>query len=274
MRGVVSAGMVSALEHLGMSDAFDALYGSSAGAINAAYFLARQAALGTRIYYEDINNASFISWRRLPTRRPVLDLSYLLDEVATTRKRLDAERVIRSPVPLTVMATAIDPVGGATLRDFDSPEDLMAALRAGATMPIVAGGPARFRGRRYFDASLSEPIAVPTAEAEGHTHVLALLTRPSESPRRVSWFDRAVVLPRLRRIAPELAARHLDRGAPYAQLLRDIGQGAGPLGRARVAGLRPAPPVVHKLERREAALRNAARRGFDAVMQAFGAAVR
>ena len=60
MRGVVSAGMVSALEELGLTHAFDAVYGSSAGAINAAYFLAGQARLGTTIYYEDINNARFI----------------------------------------------------------------------------------------------------------------------------------------------------------------------------------------------------------------------
>ena len=31
MRGVVSAGMLTALEHLGYTDAFDAVYGSSAG---------------------------------------------------------------------------------------------------------------------------------------------------------------------------------------------------------------------------------------------------
>jgi predicted acylesterase/phospholipase RssA len=50
MRGVVSAGMVSALEELGLGEAFDAVYGSSAGAINTAYFLAGQAAFGTAIY--------------------------------------------------------------------------------------------------------------------------------------------------------------------------------------------------------------------------------
>src|SRR5262245_41451751 len=64
MRGVVSAGMVWALEDLGLTGAFDAIYGSSAGSINAAYFLGGQAGLGTRIYYEDINNARFIDLRR------------------------------------------------------------------------------------------------------------------------------------------------------------------------------------------------------------------
>jgi hypothetical protein len=75
MRGVVSAGMVSALEDLGLVHAFDAVYGSSAGAINAAYFLAGQAGFGTAIYSEDINNHQFISMRRAIGGRPIVDLA-------------------------------------------------------------------------------------------------------------------------------------------------------------------------------------------------------
>jgi hypothetical protein len=33
MRGCVSAGMVTCLHHLGLADAFDAVYGSSAGCL-------------------------------------------------------------------------------------------------------------------------------------------------------------------------------------------------------------------------------------------------
>ena len=53
MRGIVSAGMVTALEHLALRDVFDAVYGASAGAMNGAYFVAGQAAYGTTIYYEN-----------------------------------------------------------------------------------------------------------------------------------------------------------------------------------------------------------------------------
>ena len=101
MRGVVSAGMVSALEELGLVDSFDNVYGSSAGAINAAYFLAGQAAFGTTIYAEDINNSSFISLGRMLTGRPIVDLGFLIDEVATRRKPLNTARVLASPSPLT-----------------------------------------------------------------------------------------------------------------------------------------------------------------------------
>src|SRR5215469_17428591 len=61
MRGVVSAGMLAGLEYLGLLPAFDVIYGTSAGAINGAYFVAGQAACGASIYYEDISDAQFMS---------------------------------------------------------------------------------------------------------------------------------------------------------------------------------------------------------------------
>ena len=55
LRGVCSAGGVVALEHLGLTDLFDHVYGTSAGVMNASYFLAGEARLGIRVYYEDMN---------------------------------------------------------------------------------------------------------------------------------------------------------------------------------------------------------------------------
>lgn len=270
MRGVVSAGMVSALEALGMTDAFDAVYGSSAGAINAAYFLAGQAALGTTIYFEDINNRRFINLQRPLYGRPILDLGYLIDEVAVTRKPLDVGRVLASRSPLAVLATDVATCSPVVLRNFRAGRHLLDAMRAGATMPIVAGQPAAYLTQRCFDASLTEPIPVPTAEADGHTHIVVLLTRPRETPRRTTMFDRLYVLPRLRRISPALAERYVDRGRPYTALLEQIAAGRGPQGRAQVLGIRPEPPVVSKLECNAAALQQAAARGFEAVMRCCG----
>jgi predicted patatin/cPLA2 family phospholipase len=268
MRGVISAGMVWALEHLGLTTAFDAVYGSSAGAINAAYFLAGQAALGTTIYYEDINNSRFISPWRAVNGRPIVDLGFLIDEVAVRRKPLETARVLSSPTPLSVMATDAATGQRAILRDFKSARDLLDALRAGATMPIVAGPPAAYNAGRYFDASLTEPIPVPTAEAEGHTHILALLTRPGTMRKRPSSFDRLYVGPRLRKLSPALAAQYLNRAAPYSALISCLDNGKGPRGLALVACIR-APIIIPKLERDRAMLVEGAKRGFASVMSVF-----
>jgi predicted patatin/cPLA2 family phospholipase len=274
MRGVISAGMVWALEDLGFGTAFDAVYGSSAGAINAAYFLGGQAGVGTRIYYEDINSREFIDLGRPLRGRPILDLGFLLDHVATARKPLDVARVMRAASPLTVLATDVDAERAAAFTDFQSARDLLDALRAGATMPIVAGTPFGYRGGRYLDASLSEPIPVPTAERAGHTHVLALLTRGGLMRARPSAFDRYFVGPRLKRVSATLATRYLRRAEPYQALLHAIDAGTGPSGQALVLGIRAPGLHVGRLERRGGILEAGAMAGYRAVTAILGADAR
>ena len=64
LRAVCSAGGVVALEHLGLTEVFDHVYGTSAGAMNASYFITGQARLGIRIYYEDMNRRAVVNpWR-------------------------------------------------------------------------------------------------------------------------------------------------------------------------------------------------------------------
>jgi predicted patatin/cPLA2 family phospholipase len=271
MRGVISAGMVWALEDLGLVEAFDAIYGSSAGAINAAYFLGGRAGLGTTIYYEDINSPKFIDLARPLRGRPIVDLGFLLDDVAVTRKELPIARVLASRAPLTIVATDVDAGESHALRSFASGSELVSALRASATMPVVAGGPHMFGGRRYLDASISEPIPVPTAERDGHTHVLALLTRSGAMRPHPSALDRYYVAPRLRRISPVLAARYLTRAEPYGELIRHIDAGTGPLGRSTVLAVRAPGVQISRLERRRTILEEGARRGYAAVVALFDA---
>lgn len=270
MRGVISAGMAAALEELGFTDAFDAVYGSSGGAINGAYFLAGQSRLGATVYYEDINSRDFISLRRALVGRPIVDLGFLLDEVAVRRKVLDADKVIGSRSPLSVIATDVATGSAETLRGFPTREALIEALRAGATMPVVAGPPRTIGGRRMLDASLSQPIPVPAAEADGYTHILVLLTRSGTMASRPSAFDRYYVEPRLRRLSPVLAERYLSRAAPYATLIEHIDAGRGPLGQAEVVAVRATGPNISKLERRREVLEDGARRGRDAVLRLLG----
>jgi predicted patatin/cPLA2 family phospholipase len=261
--------MVSALEHLGLSDAFDEVYGSSAGAINAAYFLAGQAALGTTIYYEDINTSRFISLLRPVWGRPIVDLDFLVNDVMVRRKPLDIDRVLASPAPLAVLATDVATETRVVLRGFPDSRRLLGAMRAGATMPVIAGGPFAYGGRTYLDASLSEPVPVAAAEEDGYTEVVALLTRGGAMRLHPSSFDRYFVGPQLRRISPGLAARYLNRARPYAALAAAIDSGVGPRGRARVLGIRAGGARISKLERGADVLRDAAARGYDAVMAAF-----
>jgi predicted patatin/cPLA2 family phospholipase len=272
MRGVVSAGMIAGLERLRLLDTFDRVYGSSAGAMNAAYLVAGQAEYGSTIYYENINNRRFINLARLVRGRPAVSLDFLVNDVMVRQKPLDTGRLLASPISVHVVATDVDSGRRATFARFASADDVRGALRASATMPIVAGAPYPYRHGRYFDAMLTEPIPTGVAEEEGCTHLVAFLTRPmsARGPGR-SAFERLVVIPRLRRVAPRLAVVYEQRDARYHEALTQIDRGLGPAGRALVLPIRPGGIPVGKLERGSAVLREGARAGADAVIEALSA---
>src|SRR5581483_4629326 len=63
MRGVVSAGMTAAIEQLGLRDSFDEVHGASAGAFNAAFFIAGQASYLTALYPHGFGDPTFVNLR-------------------------------------------------------------------------------------------------------------------------------------------------------------------------------------------------------------------
>ncbi len=59
-RGIVTGAMLMALLDMGLRDACDAVYGASAGAINATYFLTSQPE-GLDLYTGPLGSSRFIS---------------------------------------------------------------------------------------------------------------------------------------------------------------------------------------------------------------------
>jgi len=271
MRGVISAGMVVAIQQLGLVHAFDAVYGSSAGAMNGAYMLAGQAPFGTTVYYEDINNRNFIDFGRPLHGRSIVDLDFLVDDVMNRRKRLDVDAVRRSPVPLHMLATHVSSGDRHVFSSWTDRNDFLHGLRAGASMPILAGPPYAYRDTHYWDALLTEPIPVRTAEASGFSHIVALLTRPrGHGGPRMSLVERLVILPRMRAVSPDLADRYETRGLEYAELVQGVWRESGPDGRAAVLPIAPSSLVVGKVEKRREVLVEGAIAGALAVFDGFG----
>ena len=133
MRGCVSAGMVCALHHLGLRDAIDVVYGSSAGSIVGAYFISGQLPwFGPEVYYDKLTTAGkeFIDTSRLlrvlglgladprlfkdvlarrNNGKPVLSLPFLLKQTMQVTKPLDWQKFAdRQKVqPLRVVASGL-----------------------------------------------------------------------------------------------------------------------------------------------------------------------
>ncbi len=223
MRGVVSAAMLQALEQSGMLETFDTVYGSSAGAINGTYFLSSQVTSCITIYFEDINNSSFISLGRFLTRRPVMSLDYVLDDVLARRKVLDWRAVLGSAVELKIAATSLNRLGVQLLHGFRDRAHLFAALRASSSIPLIAGPPAEIDGERFLDALLFEPIPFYSAVEDGCSHVLVLLTRPDGTLNgKPSLFERHVLGRWIASLEPRLRDAYLAQEHAYDGQIRRL----------------------------------------------------
>ena len=142
LRGAVSAGMCAVLEATGLVNAFDRIYGVSAGALNGCATATRHAALSAT-HYEDAVRRRVINPVRPFRGQPVIDLDLLFDDVIAARKPLAFERLAGGP-DFRSLATSLDTL---TLRFACSLASLMRGRcsKPSALAPRCLGSPGKPR---------------------------------------------------------------------------------------------------------------------------------
>ncbi|HTR92620.1 MAG TPA: patatin family protein [Trebonia sp.] len=177
MRGTVSAGMALALHELGLVSAFDAVYGSSAGAITGAWLVSSEPDR-LRGWADPDYAKTLIRWSALLRGRPVVDVRALVEYVYQTEFPMDFASILASPVEYHPLGTDAETGESTDLRPLiGDPAELRLALRASASLPLLAGPPVELRGQRFFDAGVAESIPFRTPHAQGATHILVLRSR-------------------------------------------------------------------------------------------------
>ncbi len=185
MRGTVLAGMALALHELGVVSAFDAVYGSSAGAITGAWLLSSTPE-GLRGWADPDYAKTLIRWSSLLRGRPVVDVHTLVEVVYQTEFPMDFDSVLASPVEYHPLGTDAQTGESTDLGPLIAgPVELRLALRASASLPFLAGPPVELGGRRFYDAGVAESIPFRTPLAQGATHVLLLRSRRPLAPEQV-----------------------------------------------------------------------------------------
>lgn len=180
-RATYSSGMVLALEESGLTDCFDAVYGSSAGALAGSWLVGAQAAHCCAGWYRPGLMERVTRPGRGLRGRPVVDVEYLIHTVGETIVPFDWQAVLDAEIPLHPVATDVETGEAVDLHDtIVDKASLQLALRASAAVPLLAGLPIEIDGRRYVDAAVAEPIPFHTALSQGATHVLVLRTRRAD----------------------------------------------------------------------------------------------
>jgi predicted patatin/cPLA2 family phospholipase len=285
MRGSVSAGMALAIHELGLLEAFDAVYGASAGALTAAWLLSSKPQ-GILSCIDPRITRACIRATNLLRGRPMVDVERLVEDIYIREYPLDFASVLDTPIELHLLATDI--ATGEPRDLFSEMTDgkaLRLALRASTALPVLAGRPVEFGGRRYFDAGLAESIPFRQALRDGATHVLVLrskaihdvpATTGAEESVLPSLGARFVAKVALRRHTPQLKAAYLARRARMVDDDRDLA--AYELGNSdarhttAVLSIRPDPdvPAVSRLATDTNLLQEAFEYGRRAVNSWFG----
>lgn len=188
MRGSTSAGGALALAHLGLSGLFDDVYATSAGVMNAAYYLSRQEDLGISIYFEDLASRAFYNpWRLWK----VLDVDYVMEDIVKRRKRLDLDRLRKSPSRFHVSMLDRSTGEGITINTGLAKESTYTVLHAALSVPVLYNRPVMVAGRPCMDGGLAIPFPLRNAIADGCTDILVLLSHPSGyvQPEYALWQD-------------------------------------------------------------------------------------
>jgi predicted patatin/cPLA2 family phospholipase len=270
MRGVISCAALLGLEELGMTDVFDEVYGASAGAVNAAYFLAGQASYATSIYYQKVNNTRFI--RRL-WHRQILDIDDLFNSIVARERPLRVDRVLTSRSQFYI--AIVDARTGESFLGHaqKSETPLLTLLKASSALPLFYNGVVSVDGRDCFDGGLINPVPIFAAIEAGCTDLLVLLTRPASHracpPNRLEQqvFDRRCA----RGSVPLMNAfRTLYSRENF---IRDVAFGRQEVpADIRIATLCPdeTDPKVERTTRNAHLLKTAAMLSAKRTMEAFG----
>jgi predicted patatin/cPLA2 family phospholipase len=228
MRGVLSCGVLIALEHLGLSVVFDEVYGESAGAINACYFLAAQVAFGGRIYLEDLPSRRFINPLRV---NKVLDIDFLIDQVMTHVKPWPVDKVFQARARLFVSLTNAH---DGTARVVDVQHEhmpLLELLKASAAIIPLYNKAVMLDEVPYVDGGIADPLPVKYAIRSRCTHILVVLTRPcGYTAQPYHGLERRLLQHWLRRWNTPLVEAFLDGRYRRYNEARSIAFGDTPMG--------------------------------------------
>jgi predicted patatin/cPLA2 family phospholipase len=270
MRGIVSGAALAALGDYGFLESFDAVYASSAGAINSAYFIAGDGWPALIVYYEELIGKKFLDPRRVFLKQPILSLDYVIDDVMAARHPLNYDRVISSPIELCILVTSVRDNKCHPIRGFATADDLKLALRASASVPLAAGAGVMTRDGLLLDGSILAPHPATLAAEDGYTHIVAIRTRGKDALRDPPSRAVRASARYLERLNPGLGAgylRALQEYISFDELLKNPSSSSGEPKYLDIACV-PGSHRVGRLTQNKGLIYEGMRAGYGAAVRA------
>ena len=214
---------LATLEELGLRNAFSMVLGSSAGALNGAYFLAGQAREGVEIYCEDLSSRSFVSpWRFWK----VVDVDRMIDLTLKQRHPLDQSRMLAAPAPLYTVLTDAETASPKVLCNRDLAADgldIYEVFRATAALPGLYNRKIPVGDRLFVDGGVADSVPLDEAFQAGAKEAVVILTRgPGHRRTGCGRLARALVRALSLGQSAPVRARVCTEDAAYNSTMEDL----------------------------------------------------
>lgn len=177
MRGVYSMGALAALEEMGFCQCFDHLVGSSAGALNGAYFLTEQASYGVETYIHHLSKKSFVNPFRV---KRIVDIDYLVDQIGKKVRPLHLDKLFTSPTTLHISLTDHSHARTRWVTTRTPGIDIWEAFRATAAIPLLYNKSVKVGDGHYVDGSISARIPIQHMMKLDCRYIVVILTMPHD----------------------------------------------------------------------------------------------
>lgn len=213
MRSVHSAGALKAFEEMGLTaDYFDMVFGSSAGACNAAYFLAGQTSQFWEMWSDTLLSKEFVNLKNVFSRtKPILNVDFAIEEVMIRKHPVDVKKALSAKAKFYVTATNCK-TGEAQYFLNDKEESFFEIIKASSSIPILYNKSVKIDDTEYMDGALSDSIPVKKAIEMGAKEIFVLLTRHAGYKKRRTTADSisAAVYKKYPKIRDSILNRHIE----------------------------------------------------------------
>ncbi|UOY91980.1 patatin family protein [Ectobacillus sp. JY-23] len=217
MRGVYTAGVLEFF--MDKNIYFPYVIGVSAGACNAASYLARQKERNRRVNIGYIGHPQYLSYKNLFRKGQLFDMDFIFNEIPTKHVPFDFE-AYRTGIERFVIGTTDVMTGKPAYFEKDgTEEEIMLMLRASSSLPFIAPI-VELRGQKLLDGGIADPIPVRKAQADGNKKIVLVLTRNDGYQKQKSKFG--WIAKRSYKRYPELVRAMLERYQVYNETLAYI----------------------------------------------------
>jgi predicted patatin/cPLA2 family phospholipase len=174
MRGAYSSAAIIPLIEYGFENTFEHVIGSSAGAINGAYFLSSDIETLRDTYTDDITNKQFVNLLR---RDKKVDIDYLVDSIMFEKRPITIAKLLKSHSVLHVVMTDARSGKKVVLSDHHKFVDIYEELRATAALPLLYDKSVLVDGKWYIDGGVSDLLPIDIAIKLGCTDIVVVMTQ-------------------------------------------------------------------------------------------------